>query len=210
MRLTDRQLAEETTTGSTDSFGQLVRRYGGRIMRYVSTRVANVHDAEDLVQDIFVQAYMKIDQYDSKWPFRTWLYTIASRVVIGYFRLSARKQLDGDVNKMSDSMEGGADPFELAAAGEASETLWNRARETLSHDSYAAIHLRYGEGMSIKDIARILGKSSSHIKVMLHRSREKLREAIPSGRAEFLSRHNGFSIPVKGDGKCSVSISDAR
>ena len=83
---TDRQLACRTQSGCTDSYNELVRRHGARLLRYISFRIRDQHEAEDLLQETFVRAYERIGRYDAKWSFSTWIYTIASRILISHYR----------------------------------------------------------------------------------------------------------------------------
>ncbi len=199
--------------GSVHAFDELVRKYGGRIMRYISVRVANSHDAEDLVQDTFIRAYRKIDQYNPRWSFSTWLYTIASRTVIGHFRRSSMNRTAA-LSEAPERIEDGANPAESLVRGEEGAFLWDTARRILSHQQYAAVHLRYGENMNIGEIARIIGKRKNHVKVMLYRSREKLRHEIGARRAPVSPAGGpecrGPDTVSGGDRTCSVSIADAR
>ena len=201
---TDRQLACETQAGCTESFGELVRRHGGRLLRYISSRIQDKHEAEDLLQETFVRAFERISQYDSKWSFSTWIYTIASRMIIGHFR---RKDpvVTGDVPVSGGK---GQEPSEKLIRSEENESLWLLARNILSDEQYSAVFLRYGEGMSIREISHVLDRKPGHVKVILFRSREKLRgdlQNFDTGGEISGSYVESGSDKSKGDRKCSAS-----
>jgi RNA polymerase sigma-70 factor (ECF subfamily) len=199
---TDRQLACDTQAGSPDSFDELVRRHGGSLLRFISVRVRDRHEAEDLLQDTFVRAYERIGLYDPQWSFSTWLYTIASRMAIGHYR----KNRPAFVGEVPEYCEGGEDPSDVASVREEGESLWSLAREVLPEEHYAALHLRYGEGMNIKTIAQILGKTRSYIKVILFRSRERLRSEMKRAGTHRSARSDSEVAITEGERQCSASI----
>jgi len=201
---TDRQLACETQAGCTDAFNELVRRHGGRLLRFISVRIGDKHEAEDLLQETFVRAYERIVQYDQKWSFSTWIYTIASRIMSGHYRREGMVTA-GD---LPFSREGGENPSDVLIRREEGRSLWLLARNSLSEEQYSAIFLRYGEGMSIREISHVLNRKPGHVKVILFRSREKLRGELKE--SEFVQASSVRTVQEpeigKGDRKCSASI----
>ncbi len=79
-QLSDEELARRTQAGSSACFGEVVRRHGDRLLRFLIYRTRSVQDAEDLLQDTFARAYQRIESYDPRWKLTTWLYTIAARL----------------------------------------------------------------------------------------------------------------------------------
>ena len=75
-------LVSRAQHGSLPCFAELVKRFEGRLFNFLVRRTVTTHDAEDLVQDAFVRAWQRIDQYDPRWQFSTWLFTIANRLAI--------------------------------------------------------------------------------------------------------------------------------
>ena len=76
----DAQLIEETLAGKSTAFGQLVRKYQDRLYNTVVHVVGSTEDAQDVVQDAFVQAFLKLDSFQQTSAFYTWLYRIAFNV----------------------------------------------------------------------------------------------------------------------------------
>jgi RNA polymerase sigma-70 factor (ECF subfamily) len=76
---TDEELAAAAKDGSEPAFDELVARYQTRLLRFLLVRCNNRADAEDAIQDTFVNAWKYIHSYDARWRFSTWLYRIALR-----------------------------------------------------------------------------------------------------------------------------------
>lgn len=149
----------------------------------------NLHDAEDLVQETFVKAYQNIQRYRSSFKFSTWLFTIARRLAVSYYRSRQKSRITGRDSSTDLS------PFLTAAEKESRQGLWALAG-SLSENQYQALWLKYAEDMSIKEISRIMGKSQVGVKVLLYRARKNLvgrlkKSVLSDELAELTSyRHN--------------------
>jgi len=166
---TDEELAREARAGSRRSFEELANRYKRRLFAYLRPRLGSDQDAEDAVQDTFLKLYRNIGSYDPAYRFSTWLYTSANRLAIDSFRRgrAARTVLVSDR---------GGDIPDPAAAGEGEpggSGLWDAAR-TLGESRFRVLWLRYGEDMTIEEIAAVLGRTQLAVRVLLHRARTGL------------------------------------
>jgi len=173
---TDEELARRARAGSVRSFEELARRYKRRLFVYLRPRVGSDEDAEDLVQETFLKLYRNIGSYDPEFRFSTWLYTSAGRLAIDAFRrgvASRDKRVDGSAGELPDpASERDRDP---RASG-----LWDAARG-LGADRFRVLWLRYGEDLSIEEIAAVMGRTRLAVRVLLHRARTDLmKKAGPS------------------------------
>ena len=169
--LTDEQLVEATLDGSDAAFGELVERYQERLLRFLLARSSSRADAEDAIQDTFINAYRYLASFDSRWRFSTWIYRIALR--------NAAKQRrpewhDSEVEIAADD----ADPLTACIAASERENVWITARRLLKDDAYDAMWLRYVEDLSVREIAAALNRSASWTKVTLMRGRRRLSTAM--------------------------------
>src|SRR5437588_3618473 len=82
----DHRLIAECLQGRTAAFGELVRRYQDRLYNTVYRLVENAEDAQDVVQDAFLNAYQSLDGFKGDSLFFTWLYRIAVNTAISYKR----------------------------------------------------------------------------------------------------------------------------
>lgn len=163
---TEEKLIELAKEGSVAAFGKLVETYQNRLLRFLLPRCRSRADAEDALQDTFVNAYRYLGSYNPRWRFSTWLYRIAIR--------NASKIVDNNSGEQGISPADDSDPLEACIAASERENLWLTARRTLSADAYSAMWLRYVEDMPVKEVARTMEKPISWTKVTLMRSRQRL------------------------------------
>ena len=164
--LTDEQLVEASLQGTSSAFDELVERYQERLLRFLLTRSPCRADAEDAIQDTFINAYRYLASFDSRWRFSTWIYRIALR--------NLASQRRPEWHESDEALVGTDDPLQDCIDQSERENVWVAAKRLLSDDVYSAMWLRYVEDMSVKEIARALDKSLSWTKVTLLRGRRKL------------------------------------
>jgi RNA polymerase sigma-70 factor (ECF subfamily) len=169
---TDEDLAREAADGDMVAFEALVRRRREGLVRFLVSFTESVVDAEDLVQETFLRAYRNLSRYDPRKPFLTWLFVIARRLAINFKRNRSRR---GE----SPLFEGETElPGNECATPSDSDSLWSSASKLLSPDAFMALRLHYGESMPVKEIAEVLGKSTTGTKVLLFRARRSLADKI--------------------------------
>jgi len=180
-------LIQAINAGQVDKFPDLVKRYEQKLYNF-SLRMCHDHrDAEDMVQDTFLNVfkYLKDFRYETK--FKNWLYKVAASTCIKKRRRS----------KFAPEKELSLDEFRPADEAEAAETVPEWALmpldKLLNEELSSAIHrgiisipkkyrmvivLRDIEGFSTAETAEILNLSPANVKVRLHRARLDLREKV--------------------------------
>ncbi len=174
--LSDEELARQSQSGSLDAFEELVRRYENRIYAFVFQCCGHETDAREATQDTFVRAFEAIGRFDPGHPFGPWLFAIARRKGVDCFRARIPGQGQGVPEAMDLD-----DPSELLARREEAGELWGRARALLPEGQFQALWLRYAQEMRVAHIARVLGKTQTHVKVLLFRARRKLAAELEPG-----------------------------
>ena len=165
-------LAERSRAGCSASFEALVLHFEKRIFHYLYQMTRNQHDAEDLTQVTFLKAYRNLHRFRSSHAFSTWLFTIAKRTALNHFRdRRPSEELEPDLPSDTE------DPSVALEKEDAHENLWNLAR-TLTPDQYEALWLRYGQGFSISEVARVMQTNSLRVRVLLHRGRAALAKKL--------------------------------
>jgi len=163
------ELAVRARDGSRVSFDELVVRYRPRLVAFLARRLADAADAEDVAQETFVRAYDHLDRYDPARPFLTWLFAIGKNVAanhaIARTRRDAREQAGGPAAVAVDDASAASD-------------LWQRAAAIFSPGTYQVLWLRYAQGLTVREIATELGRSSVAVKVMLFRARRRLLQEV--------------------------------
>ena len=162
------QNAALASAGSIDAFEQLAIQFEPRIYGFLCRHVGNAHDAQDITQETFVRAWRAIYRFDPKRDFATWLFVIARRAAANHFR-SRRLYA-----QLSDEM---AEAPPEASRSEETDDLW-RAAKKLKPSYYEALWLRYAEGFSVAQTARVMGLTTIHVKVILHRARKELARRL--------------------------------
>lgn len=178
------ELVSRAQRGSLPCFSELVTRFEGRLLNFLLRKTGSTHDAEDLAQEAFVRAWRRVEQYDPRWQFSTWLFTIAHRLAITQHR---RRDVATSCDALDLAPVDGHDPARLLAERERGGQLWETADRILTETQRTALWLRYAEDLSNADIAAITGRSRVSVRVTLFRAREALaahERAGPEGRSE--------------------------
>jgi RNA polymerase sigma-70 factor (ECF subfamily) len=151
------------------AFDQLYQRYHGDIHRFVLSRVADLHQAEDITSQVFLQALRGLPTHGSG-TFRGWLFRIARNAIVDSYRRQP-PEAPSDALAVHAALEPG--PLALIEVSEAREELW-RIINRLAGTQQAIIRLRL-DGYTGQEIADELGMSLSAIKSAQFRAFEKIR-----------------------------------
>ena len=181
----DLELIAQFRGGCTQSFEQIVSRYETKVHNLAMRLTRNAEDAEEVLQDVFVTVYRKIDGFEGKAKFSSWLYRIT--VNAAFMKLRKRKQdqsisLDDMLPHLQDRSISqknayGARSDSLALNNEIRDAL-EQAISKLPGDYRAVFVLRDIDGLSNKEVGEILGLSIPAVKSRLHRSRLMLRKRL--------------------------------
>lgn len=178
----ENDLAKRAQSGCASSFAELTRRFRPRLMNALCKKRSGRQssDADDIVQDAFTRAWQNIERYDGRWQVSTWLYTITLRIASDYARRDKRRQ-EGHAIAPPIAPDA-ADA--IAERHDEAENLWNVAAANLSDVHYKVMWLRYGEDLTVQEVARALGRTVIATRVLLHRARAKLQShLVKSSRA---------------------------
>ncbi|HZM04442.1 MAG TPA: sigma-70 family RNA polymerase sigma factor [Candidatus Saccharimonadales bacterium] len=171
--LSDEALARQAQGGALESFEELVRRYETRLYRFLARACRNDADGADLTQETFMTAYTKLERYNPAQSFATWLFTIARRKCIDHWRARRPVEDEAPAERLEENS-----PAELAIRRSDQLDLWQRARAVLSDVQFQALWLKYVEDLSVAEMATVLGRTKTHVKVILFRARTALAEAL--------------------------------
>lgn len=166
---------QKTLQGDTGAFSDIVNRYTPVIYSLAVRLLENSEEAEDAVQEIFLNAYKSLHSFKIGARFYSWLYTIAVNKIRSLLRKKHRQgrtvSLDADgAPDLPDTRE----DLQLRVVSRAEE---ERAREMLSNLKPAyriAFVLRFIEGMPLKDMADVLDIPIGTVKAHLHRARKQM------------------------------------
>jgi RNA polymerase sigma-70 factor, ECF subfamily len=175
----DAAFVERARQGDREAFRALVERHGRSVFRLAFRMTGNEGDAEDVVQETFLKAYRKLDAFESRADFATWLYRIAANCAYDLLRSRARRPED-PIEAEGESIPVEAtspSPERLALAMEVRRRV-AAALQRLTPAERTAFVLRHHEGCSIAEIGAALGLDSSAAKHSVFRAVKKMREAL--------------------------------
>jgi RNA polymerase sigma-70 factor (ECF subfamily) len=167
----DEDLARRAQQGCAASLDHLLRRYQVPVLHFLRHRGAG-SEAEDLLQETLLRVFRHLDQYNPRWSFRTWMFTIARRVSINGQR--GRSRWTAGEEPLAQAVSAAPDPAEAVAESDGQQRLWEAAARVLSEEDRTALWLYYVESLSLSEVARVLQKSWLATKVQLFRARRKL------------------------------------
>ena len=175
----DAQLIDETLAGASAAFGQLVTKYQDRLYNTIVHLVGSTDEAYDVVQDAFVQSFLKLDTFQRTSAFYTWLYRIAFNVAISRQRRH-KPTLSVDLARE----QTGEEPIGRGEApGDRMEqqervTQVQAALATLTEEHRTVLVLREIDGCCYDTIAEILELPVGTVRSRLHRARLQLRDQL--------------------------------
>ncbi len=178
-RSEDEQLVKRAQKGEQAAFAEIYELYQPAVFRYVYYRVADVATAEDLTSTVFTRLVEKIDSYRHRGrPLLAWIYTIARNAVLDHHRRTSRSKLVPlDERLLDDSSD-----VELAVQRRLTKGRLAAAMSELTEDQRQVVMLRFIEGMSCKEVGRMLDKSTGAIKALQHRGLAALARILgPEG-----------------------------
>jgi RNA polymerase sigma-70 factor, ECF subfamily len=181
----DLALVHASKSGDVGAFEELVKRYDRKLLRIAQHLTHNREDAEDVVQEAFLKAFLHLDQFREDSKFSTWLI----RITLNQSLMKLRKQrpirevsLDEDFQSEDDAFpidveDWAPNPEELYRATELREIL-RKTLEELSQGLRVVFVLRDMEGLSLEQTAEALNLSLTAVKARSFRARLHLRERL--------------------------------
>jgi RNA polymerase sigma-70 factor (ECF subfamily) len=163
--------------GGQDAFERLVKRNQDAVSKWMWRFTRDRVILEDLVQDVFIEAWVSLSRFKGESAFKTWLFTIATRVGYRYWRKKAK---DAAITTGLADQGMIDDGKKEITPSEASEVLYGLFSRLPPRDRLV-LTLMYFEEMDTKVIARMTGWTRSMVKVQAYRARNKLRKLLERG-----------------------------
>jgi RNA polymerase sigma-70 factor (ECF subfamily) len=195
----DLDLINEFKEGNNSAFEELVSRYSEKAYHLAYRFTRNQEDAEEVLQDVFVTVYKKIDGFEGKSSFSSWLYRVT--VNAGLMKIRKRKQdrsvaMDDILPQIENAISLKNAEYQNADVNTYRKQLTKAMEEAIEKlpDDYRPVFiLRDVDGLTSKEVSKILNLSIPAVKSRLHRSRLMLRKKLCPMYAEY------SGSPVKAD-----------
>jgi len=153
---------EAVRNGNVQAFSFLIEKYQKLVYTLALKLLKKPEEAEEMAQDTFIKAFQKLDSYEGKSKFSTWLYSITYNACISELRKRRIEFKSLDDRQISDQKK------------EDQEKYLNLALEKLPEDDQVLVTLYYYESQSMDEISQITGLTVSNIKVKIHRARKRM------------------------------------
>ena len=171
---TDLDLIARWMAGEQRAATLLVDRHAGALARFAAS-VGARGDVEEIVQDTFVRAFASLDSFRGESSLRTWLFTIARRLLLDRRRSERRRGEQVEVQDSDVTTE--FDPLDSVVADE-TERRMREAVERLTPTQKEVFTLRVSEGLSYKEIADAVGSTEGAARVHYHNAMRAIKEFL--------------------------------
>jgi len=165
---------EAVKNGNVQAFSFLVEKYQKMVYTLALKLMKKPEEAEEIAQDTFIKAFHKIDSYEGKSKFSTWLYSITYNACISELRKRRIEFKSLDDRQVSDQDEQRMHDYYRENRKEDQEKYLALAMEKLPEDDQILVTLYYYESQSMDEISQITGLTVSNIKVKIHRARKRM------------------------------------
>lgn len=180
----DSQAVSRVRSGEISAFRVLVERHTAAVHRLAYRMTGNTEDAEDVVQETFLRAFKRLDHFEERAQFGSWLYRIGANCAYDLLRTRARDrsrrfEAEGeDVETIEQTVPSPAPGPDRLAAGRELQARVERAMERMSALERAAFTLRHLEGRTIAEIGEALSLDASAAKQSIFRAVRKVRATL--------------------------------
>ena len=161
--------------GDNDAFNYLIIKHRKMLTNFIMTYVKNIEIAEDIAQDSFM--YMRINkvEYDFKYSFKTYLYTIAKSRALNYLKREKRTIYVEDAILNNVNLEGN---IENEFIIKENYNALIKTIKKLKNEYQIVIYLYYFQGFKYKEICKILNQSMPKTKMAIHRAKKLLEKFV--------------------------------
>lgn len=186
MEISDRQLIETYLTGASIAFDVLTRRYVKLVYTVAFRYVRNAEDAEDIVQDVFVNVMRNIKRFDVERAFKPWILQIARNRSLDWLKAKrpvafSRVQEDDDGRWLEELPDRSISPSEIAA-NNMDAKLVAEAVKSLPAPYRSVVSLRYLKQLTFREIGEELGEVLDTVKTRHRRALAMLKKALAGQR----------------------------
>jgi RNA polymerase sigma factor (sigma-70 family) len=168
-------LTDKVPRAAAEVFAALYDEFMPKIYKYISFRIADTDDAQDITATVFEKALANFENYSAeKAKFSTWIFSIARNALIDHYRYSAKQknlQAEATAEAEIQTRPSGDDMFKAEDA-----KVLRTCLSQLAPQEQEVISLKFGSGMTNREIAKQLKLSESNVGVIAYRAVRKLRD----------------------------------
>lgn len=179
----DKRLLSLFINGDESALTQLVERYQKELYGFIFRQVRNHADAADITQKVFVNVFLKAEQFNGNSSFKTWLYQIAINQCKNHFRSNDRRRIDDvDIEGLAQMICG---DFESDLETAELQRILREAVEQLPSKQRMTVRLRLYQECTFAEIAEIMAASVGTAKAHYHQAVTSLRKMLKKEHYEL-------------------------
>jgi len=171
-QLTDEEIVSIIRSGETDSFGILVERYEVKMKRYARKFLFGYEDTEDIVQQVFVKAFVNIRSFDTEKKFSSWLYRIAHNEFINAIRKKKKEPLSFFDSDLLFPRLSGKESTDKEIKEQELRQIIDKCLDKIGPKYREPLVLYYFEELNYKEIANILRIPVSTVGIRILRAKK--------------------------------------
>ena len=185
--MTDRDWVRSAQDGDEEAFAKLIRRHSGGLHRAVARILADDTEAWDVVQMAFLKAWQRLDRYNSRYSFSTWLYRIGTNLAIDLLRSRSSRERTHKAHtehrlRLVGSGEGAGSRVDNSEA----DRILSQIVGVLTPHQRSAFVLREMQGLDTAEVAEVLGCSATTVRNHIFQARKALRREMRARFPEYL------------------------
>lgn len=185
--MSEREWIDSARQGDEEAFARLVRRYSGGLHRAVARVLADDAEAWDVVQMAFLKAWQRLDRYDPRYRFTTWLYRIGTNLAIDLLRSrTSREKTHKAGGEHHLRLVGASDEAASRADRREADSVLRELVVHLTPQQRSAFVLREVEGLTTAEVAEVLECSATTVRNHVFQARKVLRRELKQRFPEYL------------------------
>jgi RNA polymerase sigma factor (sigma-70 family) len=173
----EQALVERFRRGDDSAFDGIVERHAAQVAALANRLLGWRGDVDDVVQDVFVAAFVGLKKFRGEWRLRTWLFTITVNKCRSH-RLRRRWRLHRTALEDAEAVAGPGWAGDEAAMDEETFARVRRVVAALPQKYREVVALRYLQGLETNEICELLGLTAGALQVRLNRARKRLKEQL--------------------------------
>jgi RNA polymerase sigma-70 factor (ECF subfamily) len=175
--LSDIEIIESVKRGNISDYSLIVNRYKDRAFSLLKRLLKNDMDAEEALQDSFLKAYNGLKEFRMDAQFSTWFYRIVYNTGLTVLA-SKKRQVEQEMTSIDEEIELGKFDNEIYSTTENVNQYVLKMVDKLPVRNALVLILFYLDGLSMSEVSQVMGISLVNVKVLLHRSRNSLKDLL--------------------------------
>lgn len=175
--LSDIEIIESVNRGNHQDYSLIINRYKDKAFSLLKRMLKNEMDAEEVLQDSFLKAFNSLKDFRGDAKFSTWFYKIVYNSALTTIA-SKKRKIEHEMSSYDENFELGSYDNKIYATTENAQGYVLKLVDKLPLRNALVTILFYVDGLSLNEISQVMGTSMVNTKVLLHRSRNALRDLL--------------------------------